>query len=183
MTMRLFGIAASLSRHCDGAGGARSRPSNGRRDRQAHRALSGRRQCRQRRAHHRRQAAGKCWASPSSSKTRPVPAVMIAGEAFAKSAPDGYTLFVGANGPVLFAPEIDKRDAYNWKKDFLPITIDLDDAIGARGASVGRGKGPARNSSISPPRARQADDGLARCRHHQSFAQRTRYSRRSASNG
>lgn len=47
---------------------------------------------------------------------------MIAGEAFAKSAPDGYTLFVGANGPVLFATEINKRDAYNWKKDFLPIT-------------------------------------------------------------
>jgi tripartite-type tricarboxylate transporter receptor subunit TctC len=45
-----------------------------------------------------------------------------AGEAFAKSAPDGYTLFVGSNGPVLFAPEIAKRDAYNWKRDFLPIT-------------------------------------------------------------
>jgi tripartite-type tricarboxylate transporter receptor subunit TctC len=47
---------------------------------------------------------------------------LIAGEAFAKSVPDGYTLFVGANGPVLFAPEIAKRDAYNWKRDFLPIT-------------------------------------------------------------
>lgn len=47
---------------------------------------------------------------------------LIAGEAFAKSAPDGYTLFVGANGPVLFAPEIAKRDAYNWKRDFVPIT-------------------------------------------------------------
>ena len=34
---------------------------------------------------------------------------LIAGEAFAKSVPDGYTLFVGANGPVLFAPEIAKR--------------------------------------------------------------------------
>lgn len=47
---------------------------------------------------------------------------LIAGEAFAKAAPDGYTLFVGANGPVLFAPEIAKRDAYNWKRDFVPIT-------------------------------------------------------------
>jgi tripartite-type tricarboxylate transporter receptor subunit TctC len=47
---------------------------------------------------------------------------MIAGEAFAKSPNDGYTLFVGANGPVLFAPEINKRDAYNWKRDFLPIS-------------------------------------------------------------
>ena len=47
---------------------------------------------------------------------------LIAGEAFAKMAPDGYALFVGANGPVLFAPEIAKREAYNWKRDFVPIT-------------------------------------------------------------
>jgi tripartite-type tricarboxylate transporter receptor subunit TctC len=47
---------------------------------------------------------------------------LIAGEMFAKSAPDGYTLFVGANGPVLFAPEIAKRDAYHWKRDFIPIS-------------------------------------------------------------
>ena len=47
---------------------------------------------------------------------------LIAGEAFAKMAPDGYALFVGANGPVLFAPEIAKRDAYNWKRDFAPIS-------------------------------------------------------------
>ena len=47
---------------------------------------------------------------------------LIAGEAFAKMPPDGYALFVGANGPVLFAPEIAKRDAYNWKRDFIPIT-------------------------------------------------------------
>lgn len=47
---------------------------------------------------------------------------LIAGEAFAKSPNDGYTLFVGANGPVLFAPEIAKRDAYYWKRDFVPIT-------------------------------------------------------------
>jgi tripartite-type tricarboxylate transporter receptor subunit TctC len=47
---------------------------------------------------------------------------LIAGEAFSKSAPDGYTLFVGANGPVLFAPEIAKRNAYHWKRNFLPIT-------------------------------------------------------------
>ncbi|HVX78347.1 MAG TPA: tripartite tricarboxylate transporter substrate binding protein [Bradyrhizobium sp.] len=47
---------------------------------------------------------------------------LIAGEMFAKSTPDGYTLFVGANGPVLFAPEIERRDAYNWRRDFIPIT-------------------------------------------------------------
>jgi tripartite-type tricarboxylate transporter receptor subunit TctC len=47
---------------------------------------------------------------------------LIAGEMFAKSAPDGYTFFVGANGPVLFAPEMARRDAYNWKRDFIPVS-------------------------------------------------------------
>jgi tripartite-type tricarboxylate transporter receptor subunit TctC len=47
---------------------------------------------------------------------------MIGGEAFVKSDHDGYTLFVGANGPVLFAPIINQRDAYYWKRDFIPIT-------------------------------------------------------------
>ena len=55
---------------------------------------------------------------------------MIAGEAFAKSAPDGYTLFVGANGPVLFATEINKRDAYKWKQRLPSDHDDLDDAAG-----------------------------------------------------
>lgn len=47
---------------------------------------------------------------------------LIAGEAFAKSDNDGYSLLVGANGPVLFAPLINQRDAYQWKRDFVPIT-------------------------------------------------------------
>src|ERR1700760_5007776 len=47
---------------------------------------------------------------------------MIAGEAVAKSDHDGYTLFVGADGPVLFAPIINQREAYYWKRGFVPIT-------------------------------------------------------------
>ena len=47
---------------------------------------------------------------------------MIAGEALVRSDHDGYTLFVGANGPVLFAPIINQREAYYWKRDLLPIT-------------------------------------------------------------
>ncbi len=47
---------------------------------------------------------------------------LIAGEAVAKSEPDGYTLFVAANGPLLFAPTIFNRPLYHWKKDFLPIS-------------------------------------------------------------
>jgi tripartite-type tricarboxylate transporter receptor subunit TctC len=51
---------------------------------------------------------------------------LIAGEMVAKSPPDGYTLFVGANGPILFAPEITGKHAYEWAKDFIPVsTISL----------------------------------------------------------
>jgi tripartite-type tricarboxylate transporter receptor subunit TctC len=51
---------------------------------------------------------------------------LIAGEMVAKSPADGYTLFVGANGPILFAPEISGKHSYEWSKDFVPIsTISL----------------------------------------------------------
>jgi tripartite-type tricarboxylate transporter receptor subunit TctC len=51
---------------------------------------------------------------------------LIAGEMVAKSPPDGYTLFVGANGPILFAPEISGKRSYEWSKDFAPVsTISL----------------------------------------------------------
>lgn len=47
---------------------------------------------------------------------------MIAAEYVKNSDADGYTLFMAANGPLLFAPMTMKRpDAYNWKTDFIPI--------------------------------------------------------------
>jgi tripartite-type tricarboxylate transporter receptor subunit TctC len=46
---------------------------------------------------------------------------MIAGEYVAKAAPDGHTLFVGANGPVLHSPLIYGRSPYEWSRDFAPI--------------------------------------------------------------
>jgi tripartite-type tricarboxylate transporter receptor subunit TctC len=47
---------------------------------------------------------------------------LIGGEMAARATPDGYTLFVGANGPILFAPEMTGKHAYEWSKDFAPIT-------------------------------------------------------------
>jgi tripartite-type tricarboxylate transporter receptor subunit TctC len=48
---------------------------------------------------------------------------MIAGEFVAKSPADGYTLFFTANSPLLHAPIIFNRPAYQWDKDFTPITM------------------------------------------------------------
>ena len=47
---------------------------------------------------------------------------MIAGEYAAKSAPDGYTFFFTANGPLLFSPLIFKRTPYLWDKSFVPVS-------------------------------------------------------------
>ncbi len=47
---------------------------------------------------------------------------LIAGEFVAKAAPDGYTFFMGANGPILFSPLIFRRPVYDWKKDFAPVS-------------------------------------------------------------
>jgi len=52
---------------------------------------------------------------------RPGAGGMIAGEYVAKAVPDGYTFFMGANGPILFSPVIFKRNVYDWKKDFVPV--------------------------------------------------------------
>lgn len=48
---------------------------------------------------------------------------LIGSESVAKAEPDGYTLLLGANGPILFAPEMTGRRAYEWRKDFVPITM------------------------------------------------------------
>ena len=47
---------------------------------------------------------------------------LLAGDFVAKSAPDGHTLFVTANGPLLFAPTMFDRPLYHWQKSFIPIT-------------------------------------------------------------
>lgn len=48
---------------------------------------------------------------------------LIAGDFVAKSDPDGYTLFMAANGPLLYSPTIFNRPIYHWSKNFAPITM------------------------------------------------------------
>nr|WP_253207221.1 tripartite tricarboxylate transporter substrate binding protein [Verticiella sp. GG226] len=47
---------------------------------------------------------------------------MIGGEYVARAEPDGYTLFMAANGPLLFSPLIFGRTPYRWNEDFAPIS-------------------------------------------------------------
>lgn len=47
----------------------------------------------------------------------------IAAEAVAKSAPDGYTLFVGINGPVATNKYLYRSLPYDPEKDFAPISL------------------------------------------------------------
>lgn len=47
---------------------------------------------------------------------------LLAGDHVAKSAPDGYTLFFTANGPLLFSPTTFGRPLYHWEKNFVPIS-------------------------------------------------------------
>ena len=48
---------------------------------------------------------------------------LIAGESVAKAEPDGYTLFLAANGPLLYSPVIYNRPLYHWQTNFTPIAM------------------------------------------------------------
>lgn len=64
----------------------------------------------------------KAFGEPFVVENRPGAGGLIAGEAVARSKPDGNTLFMAANGPLLFSPIIFNRPAYQWDKDFDPIS-------------------------------------------------------------
>lgn len=48
---------------------------------------------------------------------------IIGTELAAKSDPDGYTLYMGFNGPISVSPLLMKNLAYNPAKDFTPVTL------------------------------------------------------------
>lgn len=47
---------------------------------------------------------------------------MIGVTSVVKAAPDGYTILLGANGPILYSPIIFGRNAYKWDKDLTAIS-------------------------------------------------------------
>jgi len=64
---------------------------------------------------------GKVWKSGVVVENVPGAANNIAAERVARSAPDGYTIFVGNNGPLVNNPYLFKTLGYDPAKDFEPV--------------------------------------------------------------
>lgn len=60
---------------------------------------------------------------PVVVENRPGGGGMLAGEAVARAAPDGYTLLMGPSGPTVFAPAVYSKVPYDSIKSFAPIGI------------------------------------------------------------
>lgn len=66
---------------------------------------------------------GKLLGQPVVVENKPGAGGLIAGESVAKASADGYTLFMAANGPLLYSPTIFNRPLYHWNKSFVPISM------------------------------------------------------------
>jgi tripartite-type tricarboxylate transporter receptor subunit TctC len=60
---------------------------------------------------------------PVIIENRPGAEGMIGGQAAAKSAPDGYTLLIGAGGTIAAVPALRKNPPFNPVADFTPISL------------------------------------------------------------
>ncbi len=47
----------------------------------------------------------------------------IAGDYVARAAPDGHTIFVGSNGPVMLGPMTMPKPPYRWDQVFAPVSM------------------------------------------------------------
>jgi tripartite-type tricarboxylate transporter receptor subunit TctC len=65
---------------------------------------------------------GDALGQPIIIENRPGAGGTIAGDYVARSAPDGHTLFVGSNAPILLAPMTMPKPPYQWDKAFAPVS-------------------------------------------------------------
>jgi tripartite-type tricarboxylate transporter receptor subunit TctC len=67
-------------------------------------------------------AIGDALGQPIIIENRPGGAGLIAGDYVARAEPDGHTLFVGSNGPVILGPLTMAKPAYRWEEVFAPVS-------------------------------------------------------------
>jgi tripartite-type tricarboxylate transporter receptor subunit TctC len=67
-------------------------------------------------------AIGDALGQPIVVENRPGGAGLVAGDYVARAAPDGHTLFVGSNGPVILGPLTMAKPAYQWEEAFAPVS-------------------------------------------------------------
>jgi len=63
------------------------------------------------------------WHQPLVVDNKPGAGGMLGMDAVAKAAPDGYTLGIGFNGPIAFAPFMYKKMAYQPGRDLIPLVL------------------------------------------------------------
>src|SRR3954469_11116318 len=67
-------------------------------------------------------AIGDALGQPVVIEIRPGGAGLIAGDYVARADPDGHTLLVGSNGPVILGPLTMAKPAYQWEQAFAPVS-------------------------------------------------------------
>jgi tripartite-type tricarboxylate transporter receptor subunit TctC len=65
---------------------------------------------------------GETLGQPIIVENRPGAGGLIAGDYVARSAPDGYTLFVGSNASILLGPMTMPKPPYRWDQAFAPVS-------------------------------------------------------------
>ena len=66
---------------------------------------------------------GARWGQPVVVDNKPGAGGMLGVDVAAKAPPDGYTLAVGFNGPIAFAPFMYKKMPYDPAKDLVPVVM------------------------------------------------------------
>jgi tripartite-type tricarboxylate transporter receptor subunit TctC len=65
---------------------------------------------------------GDSLGQPVVVENRPGAAGTLAGQLVARAAPDGHTLFVGSNGPIMLGPMTMPTPPYQWQQAFAPVS-------------------------------------------------------------
>ena len=65
---------------------------------------------------------GDALGQPIIIENRPGAGGTIAGDYVARSTPDGHTLFVGSNGPIMLGPMTMPKPPYQWDEAFAPVS-------------------------------------------------------------